>query len=129
MKIFYTYIIGCKNNTLYTGYTTDIKRRMIEHTDGTNCKYTKNYGFKKLEAYFESSSRSTAMKLESSRSTAMKLESYIKKMTRAKKLKIIENPNTLVEMFLNDKGERIRVGSMSVDIINNEVYELKKGID
>ena len=50
-------------------------------------------------------------------------------MTRAKKLKIIENPNTLVEMFLNDKGERIRVGSMSVDIINNEVYELKKGID
>ena len=50
-------------------------------------------------------------------------------MTRAKKLKIIENPNTLVEMFLNDKGEHIRVGSMSVDIINNEVYELKKGID
>lgn len=119
MKIFYTYIIRCKNDTLYTGYTTDIKRRMLEHTDGINCKYTKNYGFKKLEAYFESSSRSTAMKLES----------YIKKMTRAKKLKIIENPNTLVEMFLNDKGERIRVGSMSVDIINNEVYELKKGID
>ena len=104
MKIFYTYIIRCKNDTLYTGYTTDIKRRMLEHTDGINCKYTKNYGFKKLE-------------------------SYIKKMTRAKKLKIIENPNTLVEMFLNDKGEHIRVGSMSVDIINNEVYELKKGID
>lgn len=119
MKIFYTYIIGCKNDTLYTGYTTDIKRRMIEHTDGTNCKYTKNYGFKKLEAYFESSSRSTAMKLES----------YIKKMTRAKKLKIIENPNTLVEMFLNDKGEHIRIGSMGVDIINNEVYKFKKDID
>lgn len=119
MKIYYTYIIRCKNDTLYTGYTTDIKRRMIEHTDGTNCKYTKNYGFKNLEAYFESSSRSTAMKLES----------YIKKLTRAKKLKIIENPNTLVEMFLNDKGEQIRIGSIDVDIINSEVYRLKKGID
>lgn len=119
MKIFYTYIIRCKNDTLYTGYTTDIKRRMIEHTDGTNCKYTKNYGFKKLEAYFESSSRSAAMKLEC----------YIKKMTRAKKLKIIENPNTLVEMFLKDKEEHIRIGSMDVDIINNEVYKFKKDID
>lgn len=119
MKIFYTYIIRCKNDTLYTGYTTDIKRRMIEHTDGTNCKYTKNYGFKKLEAYFESNSRSTAMKLEC----------YIKKMTRAKKLKIIENPNILVEMFLKDKEQQIKVGCIEVDAINNEVYKFKKDID
>ena len=119
MKIFYTYIIRCNNDTLYTGYTTDIKRRILEHTDGVNCKYTKNYGFKRLEVYFESSSRSSAMKLES----------YIKKMTRAKKLEIVENPNVLVKMFLEDKGEWIQVGSIDVDIINNEVYKLKKVID
>ena len=29
--MFYTYIIRCKDNTLYTGYTTDIERRMKEH--------------------------------------------------------------------------------------------------
>lgn len=114
MKIYYTYIIRCKNDTLYTGYTTDIKRRMIEHTNGINCKYTKNYGFKKLESYFESSSRSIAMKLEC----------YIKSMTRANKLKIIENPNILVEMFLKDKGEQIRIGCIDVDVINNEIYKL-----
>ena len=119
MKIFYTYIIRCKNNTLYTGYTTDIKRRMIEHTEGKNCKYTKNYGFSRLEVYFESSSKKTAMKLEC----------YIKKLTRAKKLKIIEKPNILVEMFLKDKEEEILVGNIGVDIINNEVHEFKNVID
>ena len=119
MKIFYTYIIRCKNDTLYTGYTTDIKRRMIEHTEGINCKYTKNYGFKRLEAYFESDSRSTAMKLEC----------YIKKMTRAKKLNIIETPNILEKDFFKDKGEKIRVGTIDVSIINTEVKELKKVID
>ena len=29
--MYYTYIIRCKDNSLYTGYTTDVKRRMREH--------------------------------------------------------------------------------------------------
>ena len=83
----YTYIIRCKNNSLYTGYTTDIKRRMKEHENGINSKYTKAKGFEKLEIYFESNSKSEAMKLES----------YIKKQTRLKKIWIINNPNLFVE--------------------------------
>lgn len=119
VKLFYTYIIRCKNNTLYTGYTTDIKRRMIEHTQGINCKYTKNNGFDRLEIYFESMSRKTAMKLEC----------YIKKMTRSKKLKIIENPNILIDEFFEVKSEQVRIGTINVDIINNEVKEFKKVIN
>ena len=42
--MFYTYIIRCKDNTLYTGYTTDIERRMKEHKSGINSKYTKAKG-------------------------------------------------------------------------------------
>lgn len=119
MKLFYTYIIRCKNNTLYTGYTTDIKRRMIEHTQGINCKYTKNNGFDRLEIYFESMSKKTAMKLEC----------YIKKMIRSKKLKIIEKPNILIDEFFEVKSEQVRIGTINVDIINNEVKEFKKVIN
>lgn len=83
----YTYIIRCKNNSLYTGYTTDIERRMKEHKNGINSKYTKAKGFEKLEIYFESNSKSEAMKLEA----------YIKKLTRNKKLWLISNPTLFIE--------------------------------
>ncbi|MGX4599618.1 GIY-YIG nuclease family protein [Faecalimicrobium sp. JNUCC 81] len=87
----FTYIIRCKDNSLYTGYTNNILRRMKEHETGINSKYTKSKGFEKLEVYFASNSRSKAMKLES----------YIKKQSRNKKLKIIESPNEFIEELEN----------------------------
>ncbi len=90
--MFFTYIIRCKDNSLYTGYTSDIKRRMNEHKNGINSKYTKAKGFEKLEVYFTSNTKSQAMKLEA----------YIKKFTRKKKLLIIDNPNLLLEELDND---------------------------
>ena len=85
--MYYTYIIRCKNNSLYTGYTTDVERRMKEHEKGINSKYTKAKGFHKLEVYF----------ISSSKSDAMKLEYYIKRLTRDKKLWIINNPLLFIE--------------------------------
>ena len=35
--MFYTYLLqSTKNNTLYTGYTTDLKNRIREHNQGLN---------------------------------------------------------------------------------------------
>ena len=85
--MFYTYIIRCKDNTLCTGYTTDIERRMKEHKSGINSKYTKAKGFDKLEVFF----------ISKSKSEAMKLEYYIKKQTRIKKIWIINNPYLFIE--------------------------------
>lgn len=82
----FTYIIRCKDNTLYTGYTTNISRRMKEHESGINSKYTRSKGFDKLEIYFTTNSRSKAMKLES----------YIKKLSRNKKLWIIGNGDEFI---------------------------------
>lgn len=87
MKMYFTYIIRCKDNSLYTGYTSDINRRIDEHKKGINSKYTRAKGFEKLEVYFVSESRSQAMKLES----------YIKKQSRKKKMYIIENPQLFIE--------------------------------
>ncbi|MDR1773378.1 MAG: GIY-YIG nuclease family protein [Clostridioides sp.] len=78
--MFFTYIISCKDDTLYTGYTVDIKRRLNEHRLGINSKYTKAKGFKKLEIVFVSDSKSKAMKLEY----------HIKKLSRQEKINMIK---------------------------------------
>lgn len=92
--MYFTYIIRCGDNSLYTGYTSDINRRIKEHKQGINSKYTRAKKFKKLEVYF----------ISGTRSEAMKLEYYIKRLSRNKKLTIIENPQILIEE-VKDKGE------------------------
>ena len=37
----YFYVLLCKDNTLYGGYTTDLTRREMEHNSGTGAKYTR----------------------------------------------------------------------------------------
>ncbi|MEG2983115.1 MAG: GIY-YIG nuclease family protein [Peptostreptococcaceae bacterium] len=95
--MYYTYIITCKDNTYYIGYTSDIKRRMKEHETGINCKYTRAKGFKNLEIYW----------ISKSKSEAMKLECFLKKLTRLNKNKIIQNPNILYEKYNKNKNDYI----------------------
>ncbi|PBH95637.1 hypothetical protein BGU70_15995 [Clostridioides difficile] len=78
-------------DSLYTGYTSNIVRRMNEHKLGINSKYTRAKGFEKLEVYF----------VTNTKSNAMKLEYYIKKLTRNKKLSIIKNPSILINLIDN----------------------------
>jgi len=40
--MFYTYVLKSKSGELYTGYTTDLKRRLLEHNQGLNLS-TKPY--------------------------------------------------------------------------------------
>ncbi|MFH1536940.1 MAG: GIY-YIG nuclease family protein, partial [Patescibacteria group bacterium] len=39
--MYTVYILLCGDNTLYTGITTDIKRRLLEHKEGKGSKYTR----------------------------------------------------------------------------------------
>lgn len=87
--MFYTYIISCKDQTLYTGYTTDIRRRIEEHKKGINSKYTRARGFSELKILFSANTKSDAMKLEYA----------IKKLTKTNKLRLIEDPSTLNELL------------------------------
>jgi putative endonuclease len=36
----YVYVVECSDGTLYTGYTTDVERRIAEHNAGEGAKYT-----------------------------------------------------------------------------------------
>ena len=40
-KINYTYIVRCSDGTLYTGWTTDVERRVRTHNSGKGAKYTR----------------------------------------------------------------------------------------
>ena len=65
---YYTYIIECDGNVLYTGIATDYKRRFAEHAkiDGSKkgAKFTKSHKPEKIVALWKTKTRSDASKLE-----------------------------------------------------------------
>ena len=95
--LYYLYILECSNNTLYTGYTTDIKRRYHEHMSGSyKCKYTRSFPPRRLAACW---------KITSSLSEVLKIEHDIKRLSRDHKLRLIAVPRSL-KMMLVDKDYR-----------------------
>ena len=80
MNKWFVYIVECADGTLYTGITTDIDRRLLEHNYGSrSAKYTRSRRPVKLIWHIEVENRSQASKKEA----------RIKKMTRANKLEMI----------------------------------------
>ncbi len=39
--MYYVYILKCSDNTLYTGYTDNVEKRLKAHNSGKGAKYTK----------------------------------------------------------------------------------------
>ena len=60
----YVYILECKDNTYYTGYTTNVKHRLKMHNLGRGAKYTRARRPCRLVYSKECDSKSSAMKLE-----------------------------------------------------------------
>jgi putative endonuclease len=77
----YTYIVECSDGTYYTGWTTDLERRVKTHNAGRGAKYTSTRRPVRL-VYHEP---------QPDRSSAMKRERAIKAMPRIKKQKLIED--------------------------------------
>jgi putative endonuclease len=83
--MYYIYMIKCEGGELYTGIAADIARRMREHfsRSGKCARYTRSHRIISLEALWTAENRSAASRLEF----------RIKKLTRAKKLELIEFPD------------------------------------
>ena len=60
----YTYMLKCKDNTYYTGYTNDLEKRIKAHNEGKGAKYTKGRGTVELVYYEEYEDKQTAMRRE-----------------------------------------------------------------
>ncbi len=76
----YMYVVECSDRTLYTGYTTDLERRIKTHNSGKGAKYTRHRRPVKL-LYSERFP---------DKSSAMKAEAAFKKKSRKEKLDYIE---------------------------------------
>ncbi len=61
---WYVYVLQTKRNTLYTGVTNDLLKRMKTHEDGKGSKYVKAYGFKQLLRFKKCKTKSDAHKAE-----------------------------------------------------------------
>ncbi len=64
--MYYIYMLRCADNSLYTGITTDIKRRLSEHFEKSpKCaKYTFVHTAVKLEKLWSTETRKAASALE-----------------------------------------------------------------
>lgn len=95
----YVYMIRCKDESLYTGITTDVERRYREHEVGRGAKYTKAKGVKNLEIYFQCQSRGEASKIEI----------YMKSLTKQKKEFFLINQELLAVELREKIGVEIKI--------------------
>ncbi len=77
--MYYTYILRCGDGSLYTGYTTDLQKRLKVHNSGKGGKYTRSHLPVEL-AYFEE---------HATKGEALSREAQIKALSREEKLKLI----------------------------------------
>jgi putative endonuclease len=81
------YIILCTDNSLYTGITTDIERRLAQHGSARGAKY------------FRRPRRVVFLEGGHTRSTASKREAAIKKLPRADKDRLIDSTDNAARLL------------------------------
>jgi len=74
------YVLECADGSLYTGYTTDVERRVAEHDAGEGAKYTRGrtpVELRHVERF-------------DSRSAALSREHEIKSLSRSEKERLVD---------------------------------------
>ncbi len=88
--MYYVYMLRCTGNTLYTGYTPDLARRLTLHRQGKGAKYTRAYRPEALAMAWRCDGEIDAMRLE----YAIK-----KTLKRPQKEALIRAPHGIVALF------------------------------
>ena len=87
------YMLKCKDNTLYTGYTNDLEKRLKMHTSGKGAKYTRGRG--PFQVVF--------IEKFPSKEAALKKEYQIKQLSRKRKFELIRDKLKEVMQFEHTK--------------------------
>lgn len=78
-KLWYVYIVRCSDQTLYTGISIDVQKRLNSHNRGKGAKYTQS----RLPVFL------VYTEISLDKSTALKREIQIKRLSKAKKEELI----------------------------------------
>ncbi len=84
----FVYLLQCADDTIYTGYTTDVARRVSEHARGEGAKYTRGrlpVQLRRVERFH-------------SRSAAQSREYEIKTFSRSRKETLIPEANDRIAL-------------------------------
>ena len=81
----YTYMVRCADDSLYTGWTTDLEARVKTHNSGQGAKYTKPRRPVVLVWHHQSEDKIVAQRLER----------RIKKLTKSQKERLVADPSLL----------------------------------
>lgn len=90
VQMHYTYIVKCRDNTFYTGWTTNLEKRIKAHNEGRGAKYTRSRAPVCLVYYEEYETKQEALKREYA----------IKQFSRKEKLALIQEKNPEVQSLL-----------------------------
>ncbi len=83
------YIVQCIDGSLYTGYTTNVHRRVALHNAGKGARYTRSHRPVILLASWSFLTKGDALRAERA----------IKRLPRAQKLRLIEQPMLREELM------------------------------
>jgi putative endonuclease len=78
----YVYLLRCSDDSLYCGWTTDVRRRLAAHRSGAASRYTRSRRPVELAVVIPVADRATALREEA----------RIKRLPRAAKLRLIADP-------------------------------------
>ncbi len=101
--MYYTYMVRCVDNTIYTGMTNNLEERFNKHLTGNGAKYTKSHVPNQIEAAWKSSDKSLACKLEY----------QLKHLTKQQKEAIIEGQKLTV--YLKGKVDCRRYHRLEIE--------------
>ncbi len=88
MSAYFIYLLECKDTSIYTGITTDVKRRFEEHRKGSGGRFTRTKGAIRI-LYTEECK---------DRSSALRREAEIKRWPRQKKLDLITHSQNRIKI-------------------------------
>lgn len=110
---YYVYVVRCADDSLYSGITTDVARRMGEHRSKSSAaaRYTRVHGAVGLVGLWRCEGRSAASKLEW----------RLHHMARAQKLGLLDSPERAGEGYEPiAEEERERMWECSGDALADE---------
>ncbi|MCR4926305.1 MAG: GIY-YIG nuclease family protein [Clostridiales bacterium] len=110
---YFVYMLRCSDNSIYTGYTTDICRRVKEHyfKSPQGAKYTKSHNVIRVERVWQTDEKKKACKAEY----------MIKRLEKKEKEGLIKEPEKLCSLLgLNEDDFNTIEINLEKCIKNNE---------
>ena len=111
--LYFVYVLVCRDGSLYTGMTNDLRRRMALHTAGRGAKYTRAHPPAALAGLWRCGGRTAAARLEYA----------FKTLTRAQKLALLAAPEQVREALPALAGYNcVPVRDMTLERLLEEGY-------